>query len=98
MLCRIMIGDIFASGWSYGQTDGTGGFSASPWSKTNPQRFSDCRLVMLYQGVKQLWAEFSPAEFGTFFACSSRTKGAMAIWQNGDNGWIQLVKGVQKPP
>jgi len=22
----------------------------------------------------------------------------MAIWQNGDNSWIQLVKGIQKPP
>jgi hypothetical protein len=43
--------------------------------------------------VKQLWAEFSPAEFGTFLLVAQE---AMAIWRNGNNGWIQLVKGVQK--
>jgi hypothetical protein len=32
--------------------DGTVGFSASNRSMTNPPRSSDCRLVMLYRGVK----------------------------------------------
>ena len=42
------------------------GSASSNWSKTNPSRFSNCRLLMLYKGVKQLWEEFSPAEVGTF--------------------------------
>ena len=36
----------------YGKMDDTGGFSASNWSKTNSLCCSDCRLVMLYKGVK----------------------------------------------
>src|ERR1700685_2121617 len=36
----------------YGQAETTARFSASNWSKTDPPRFSDCRLVMLYRGVK----------------------------------------------
>jgi hypothetical protein len=43
---------------SYGQTENMGGFSASNWSKTDPPRFSDCRLLMLYKEVKKLWPEF----------------------------------------
>ena len=46
---------------SYGKTDGTDGFSASNWSKNTPPRCSDYSLVMLYKGVKKLWAEFLPA-------------------------------------
>src|ERR1700685_4534812 len=37
---------------TYGQAETTARFSASNWSKTDPPRFSDCRLVMLYRGVK----------------------------------------------
>ena len=44
--------------WSHGQTDGAGGFSASNQSKNNPPRCSDCRLLMLYKVVKELWPEF----------------------------------------
>src|SRR5271156_2386520 len=43
---------------SHGQMDATGGFSASSWSKNTPPRRSDCRLLMLYKVVKELWAEF----------------------------------------
>src|SRR5271163_4663301 len=39
---------------SYGQMDGSGGFSASNWSKIYPPRCSDCRLLMLY-GRENLW-------------------------------------------
>src|SRR5271154_2679054 len=42
---------------SYGQMDGTSGFSASNWSKNNHPRCSNCRL-MLYKVVKELWADF----------------------------------------
>ena len=51
---------------SHGQTDATGGFSASNWSKTNPPRYSDCRLVMLYKVVKKLWLEFCQRNFQPF--------------------------------
>src|SRR5271170_1894871 len=37
---------------SYGQMDGTGGFSALNWSKNNPPYCSDSRLLMLYKVVK----------------------------------------------
>ena len=47
---------------SYSKTDDAGEFSASEWSKNNPPRFSDSRLVMLYEATM----EFSSAEFGTF--------------------------------
>ena len=40
--------------WLYGQTEGTGGFSASNWSKTDPPRFSDCSWKWWYRGVKKL--------------------------------------------
>src|SRR5271154_2987922 len=43
---------------SHGQMDATGGFSASSWSKNTPPHRSDCRLLMLYKVVKELWAEF----------------------------------------
>jgi len=42
---------------------------------------------------KQLWAEFSPAEFGTLLLVAQEPR---VLWQKGDNSWIQLVKGVQK--
>ena len=51
---------------SYGKMDGTSRFSALNRSKTSPPRPSDSRLAMLHKGVKKLWAEFLPAEFGTF--------------------------------
>src|ERR1700685_379563 len=59
---------------TYGQAETTAKFSASNWSKTNPPRFSDCRLVMLYRGVKiqpGLATFLSPRFF--VFACPSST-------------------------
>ena len=50
---------------SHEQTDGTGGFRVSNWSKTNSPSSSDCRLVMLYGVVKKPWTDFLPSEFGT---------------------------------
>ena len=43
---------------SHGQMDATAGFSASNWSKTNPPRFSECRLLMLYKGLKMCRRNF----------------------------------------
>ena len=43
--------------WPHQQTEGTGVFSASNLSKTNPPRFSNCRWKWWYRGVKKL-AEF----------------------------------------
>jgi len=57
--------------WSHGQTDDTDGFSASNWSKTNPPRWSDCRLEMLYKGVS-LGGIFTCGIFD-FFAGNSTT-------------------------
>jgi len=56
---------------SYGKMEGTGRFTASNWSKTNPPRFSDCRLLVLYKGMKtcgrNFWLpdrDFQMSEFG----------------------------------
>src|ERR1700734_1093084 len=78
---------------SHGQMDATGGFSASNWSKTNPPRYSDCRLVMLYKVVKKLLLEFLPAEFSAFLLA---TQQPAELWTNGCYGWIQQVRKVQK--
>src|SRR5271155_5834215 len=43
---------------SHAQMDATGRFSASNWSKNNPPRCCNCRLLMLYKVVKELWVEF----------------------------------------
>jgi hypothetical protein len=67
----------------------TGRFSASNWSKTNPPCLSDCRLVMLYKGVKYLWAEFLPAEFGTFLLVAQQPE---ELWTNRDHSRIQRIK------
>jgi len=45
---------------------------------------------MLYKVVK-LWAEFLPAEFGTFWVVAQQPN---RLWQNGDHSWIQFVKEV----
>ena len=77
----------------YDKTDGTGGFSASNWSKTNPSRCSDCRLVMLYKVVKKLWAEFLHAELGTFLLLPQELQD---LWTREGHSWIQHIKRVQK--
>src|SRR5271168_1353109 len=44
--------------------DATGAFGALNWSKTYPPCCSDCRLLMLYKVVKELWAEFFALRLG----------------------------------
>jgi len=50
--------------WSYGQTEDTGGFSASNWSKTDPPRLSDCSWKWWYRGGEKSWRNFWPSEIG----------------------------------
>jgi hypothetical protein len=69
--------------------DGTGGFSSLNWFKTNPPRWSDCRLFMLYKLVKKLWAEFLPAECGMLLLVAQEPQ---VIWINGGCCWIQRIK------
>jgi hypothetical protein len=69
--------------------EATAGFSASNWSKTNTPCFSDCRLVMLYKEVKEVWAEFLPAEFGMFLLVAQQPE---VLWTNGDHSRIQRLK------
>jgi len=69
--------------------DVTGGFSPSKLSKINPPRLSDCRLVMLHKVVNKLWAEFLPAEFGTFLLVAPQQG---ELWGNGGHGSIQPIK------
>jgi hypothetical protein len=70
---------------------GTGGFSASIWSNTNPPRCSNYRLVMLYKELKKLWAEFLSAEFGILLHVAQEPR---VLWRNGDYSWILLVRLV----
>jgi hypothetical protein len=74
--------------------EGTGRFTASNWSKTDPPRFSDCRLVVLYKGMKTCGGKFLVSDFGDFLAILE-TKPA-ELWANGYYGWIQQVRKVQK--
>ena len=67
---------------SHGQTDATGGFSASNWSKTNPPRFSECRLLMLYKGMKMYGRNFLPSDFGDVLANLATTNRAMDKWMS----------------
>src|SRR5271154_2096082 len=64
---------------SYGQMDGTSGFSASNWSKNNHPRCSNCRL-MLYKVVKELWADFFPSDFGDVLANLATASRTMDKW------------------
>ena len=65
--------------WSHGQMDATCGFSASNWSKTNPQRLSNCSWNLVWKSVLLLvnW-NFHPSF--QRFACSARTNGSMDKW------------------
>src|ERR1700724_3735633 len=65
---------------SHGQMDATAGFSASNWSKTNPPRFSESRLLRLYKGMKVRGRHFSPSEIGDVFVCNSTTSAPMDKW------------------
>jgi len=70
----------------YGQTEATDGFGASKRSKIDPPGSSDCRLVMLYKVVKELWAQFFfPAEFGTFWLVAQEPQ---VLWTNRVCSWI----------
>ena len=60
--------------------EGTGGFSALNWSKTNPPRFSECRLLMLYKGVKMCGRNFLPSDFGDVLANLATTNRVMDKW------------------
>ena len=51
--------------------DGIVGFSASNLSEINPPRYSDCRLVKLYKGVKKCERNFSFSEVGDHGCCST---------------------------
>jgi hypothetical protein len=77
--------------WSYGQTDGTGGFSASNWSKTNPLRFSNCSWKWWYRGVKKAGGIFAPQKSGTFLLVSPQP---LILWTNGGHRRIQRIKLV----
>jgi hypothetical protein len=73
--------------------DGTVGFSASDRSMTNPPRSSDCRLVMLYRGVKiqpSLGAIFLSRDF-LFWLVSPQP---LVLWTNGGHRRIQRIKLV----
>ena len=65
---------------SYGKMDGTGRFSASDWSKTNPPRCSNCRLVMLYKGMKKCERNFLASDFENVLASLAATSRAMDKW------------------
>jgi len=75
---------------SYGQTDGAGRFSASTWSRINPPRCSDCRLLMLYKVVKELWAEF--------FALGLRRCSAQPCNNQQNYGQMDVDSAGQKGP
>ena len=77
---------------SHGQIDATGRFSTSNWSKNNPPRCSNCRLLMLYKVVKKLWAEFLPSDFGDVLANLATTNRAMDKWM------LRLDSAGQKGP
>ena|SRR5271155_2759364 len=85
--------------YSYGQMDGTGGFRASNWSKDNSPRCSDCRLLMLYKVVKELWAEFFASDFGDVpanLATTSRTtdKWIVRLDSAGQKGPEMTLEGI----
>src|ERR1700684_1902111 len=78
---------------TYGQAETTARFSAPNWSKTNPPRFSDCSLVMLYRGVKiqpSLGAIFWSRDF-LFWLVSPQP---LILWTNGGHRRIQRIKLV----
>ena len=76
----------------YGKTETTAGFSASNRSKTNPPRYSNCRLVMLYKVVKKLWAEFFALRLWRCSGQPSTTSRAMDKWM------LRLDSADQKGP
>ena len=82
---------------SYGQTDATGGFSASNRSKTNLPRCSDCRLGILYKGVniQERLVGILQRDFGIFLIVSPPP---MELWTNGCNWRIQRIKLVWNRP
>jgi hypothetical protein len=77
----------------------TGGFSASNWYKNNPPCCSDCRLLMLYKVVKEIWAEFLPSDFGDVLANLATTSRAMDKWMSrlnsaGQKGGKRALEGA----
>jgi hypothetical protein len=60
--------------------EGTGRFSASNWSKINYARFSDCRLLVLYKGMKMCGRNFLLSDFGDVLAILATTSRAMDKW------------------
>ena len=65
--------------WPYGQTEGTGGFSALNWSKTDPPRFSDCSWKWWYRGVEKAGGIFPPRKLEMFLGVSPRP---LILWTN----------------
>jgi hypothetical protein len=53
--------------------------------QTNFVPCSDCRLIMLYKVVKNPWADFLLAAFGTFLLLAQELQG---VWTNGSCSWI----------
>ena len=71
--------------------DGTVGFDASNRLRTNPPQSSDCRLVMVYKGVKiqpNLGGIFVSRNF-MFWLVSQEPKD---LWINGGGRRIQRIK------
>jgi hypothetical protein len=78
---------------SYGKMEGTGRFTASNWSKTNPPRFSNCRLLLLYKGMKMCGRNLLLSDFGDVLTTlSATTNKAMDKWM------LQLDSAGHKGP
>ena len=77
--------------WFYGQTEDTGGFSASNWSRTDPPRFSDCSWKWWWRGVKQAGGIFHPQELEMVLLVSQQP---VTPSTNRDHSEIQRIKLV----
>jgi hypothetical protein len=84
---------------SDGKMEGTGRFTASNWSKTDPPRYSDCSLLVLHEGMKMCGRNFLLSDFGDVLSNLATTSGAMDKWMlrldsAGQKGQEIILEGI----